>query len=60
MNSSPLISQLIYGFKTCWNDPVQFSSAYGGIDRIPFPIERNTFDNSIEFLSGAIEGGELW
>lgn len=67
MNSSSLIFQLIYGSKTCWNDPVQFSwndsvqfsFAYGGKDGVPFPIDRNTFDNSITFLSEAIEGGEL-
>lgn len=59
MNSSSLIFQLIYGSKTCWNDPVQFSFAYGGKDGVPFPIDRNTFDNSITFLSEALEGGEL-
>lgn len=59
MNSSSLISQLIYGSKTTWNDPVQFSFAHGGKDGVPFPIDRNTFDSSIKFLSEAIEGGEI-
>lgn len=34
-------------------------NAYGAKDGVPFPIDRNTFDNSIKFLSEAIEGGEL-
>ena len=59
MNSSSLIFQLIYGSKTCWNDPVQFSFAYGGKDGVPFRTDRNTFDNSIKFLSEAIEGGKI-
>ena len=59
MNSSSLISQLIYDSKTSWNDSVQFSFAHGGKDGVPFPIDRNTFDSSIKFLSEAIEGGEI-
>ena len=54
-----LISQLIYGSKTSWKDPVQFSFAHGGKDGVPFPINRNTFDRSIRFLREAIEGGEI-
>ena len=54
-----LISQLIYGSKTSWEDPVQFSFAHGGKDGVPFPINRNTFDRSIGFLREAIEGGEI-
>jgi hypothetical protein len=54
-----LISQLIYGSKTSWQDPVQFSFAHGGKDGVPFPINRNTFDRSIKFLKEAIEGGEI-
>ena len=34
-------------------------SVYGVKDGVPFPIDRNTIDNSIKFLSEAIEGGEL-
>lgn len=60
MNSSSLISQLIYGPKTSWNDSVPFSFAHEGKDGVPFPIDRNTFDSTIKFLSEAIEGGELF
>jgi hypothetical protein len=54
-----LISQLIYGSKTSWKDPVRYSFAHGGKDGVPFPVDRNTFDKSIRFLRDAIEGGEI-
>jgi hypothetical protein len=54
-----LISQLIYGSKTSWKDPVRYSFAHGGKDGVPFPVDRNTFDKSIKFLRDAIEGGEI-
>ena len=54
-----LICQLIYGSKTSWQDPVQYSFAHGGKDGVPFPININTFDRSIKFLKEAIEGGEI-
>jgi hypothetical protein len=54
-----LISQLIYGSRTSWKDPVRYSFAHGGKDRVRFPVDRNTFDKSIKFLRDAIEGGEI-
>ncbi|CAN5573950.1 hypothetical protein BH18THE1_BH18THE1_20580 [soil metagenome] len=30
-----------------------------GEGRIPFPVDRRTFDKSIMFLRDAIEGGEI-
>jgi len=49
MNSSSLISQLIYDSKISWNDPVQFSFAHGGKEGVPFTIDRIMFDSSIKF-----------
>ncbi|MDW0167263.1 MAG: DUF763 domain-containing protein [Nitrososphaeraceae archaeon] len=49
MNSSSLISQLIYDSKTSWNDSVQFSFAHGGKDGVPFPIDRNTLTAQSSF-----------
>jgi len=54
-----LISQLIYGCRTSWKDPVGYSFVHGGKDGVPFPVDRNTFDSSIKFLRDAIEGGEI-
>lgn len=46
-------------FEIIWNDPVQFSFAHGSKDGVPFPIDWNTFDSSIKFLSEAIEVEQL-
>ena len=41
-----------------WNDPVKYNYAHGGKDRI-YPIARNIYDNSIKYLSEAINGSEI-
>lgn len=54
-----LIAEIIYGTKASWNDPVKYNYAHGGKDGVPYPIARNTYDNSIKYLSGAINGSEI-
>jgi hypothetical protein len=54
-----LIAEIIYGTKTSWNDPVKYNYAHGGKDGVPYPIARNTFDNSIKYLSEAVNGSEI-
>ena len=54
-----LIAEIIYGTKASWNDPVKYNYAHGGKDGVPYPIARNTYDNSIKYLSEAINGSEI-
>jgi uncharacterized protein len=54
-----LIAEIIYGSKASWNDPVKYNYAHGGKDGVPYPIARNTYDNSIKYLSEAINGSEI-
>lgn len=54
-----LISQLLYGNKASWRDPVKFNYAHGGKDGVPYPIARKTYDKSISYLSEVIKGSEL-
>lgn len=54
-----LVAELVYGARPSWNDPVKFSFAHGGKDGVPYPVDRNTYDNSVKILMGAIEGAEL-
>jgi hypothetical protein len=49
-----LISELIYGVPASHRDPARFSFAHGGKDGIPFPVDRRTYDQSIELLARAI------
>lgn len=49
-----LITELAYGTKACWDDPVKFSFAHGGKDGYPYPVDRESYDRSIEILKKAI------
>jgi len=40
-------------------DPAQYSFAHGGKDGIPYPVDRKTYDQSIELLSRAINRAKL-
>ncbi|MFQ6095118.1 MAG: DUF763 domain-containing protein [Candidatus Bathyarchaeia archaeon] len=54
-----LISELIYGEKPSWKDPVKYSFAYGGKDGVPFPVDRKAMDDSIQILQEAIRNAKL-
>ena len=54
-----LISELIYGVPPSYRDPARFSFAHGGKDGIPYPVDRQTYDQSIEILAKAINRAKL-
>jgi len=54
-----LVSELVYGTKADWKDPVKFSFAHGGKDGIPYPVDRETYDRSIGILKQGIEEAKL-
>ncbi|MBW2038212.1 MAG: DUF763 domain-containing protein [Deltaproteobacteria bacterium] len=45
-----LIAELIYGEQPSFRDPARFSFAHGGKDGHPYPVDRETYDRSIDFL----------
>lgn len=45
-----LIAELIYGQRPSFRDPARFSFAHGGKDGHPYPVDRETYDRSIDFL----------
>ncbi|MHC4917209.1 MAG: DUF763 domain-containing protein [Planctomycetota bacterium] len=49
-----LIGELIYGEPASSRDPARFSFAHGGKDGTPFPVDRETYDRSIEVLAGCL------
>ena len=49
-----LIAELVYGVEPSYRDPARYSFAHGGKDGIPYPVDRQTYDRSIELLSRAI------
>jgi hypothetical protein len=54
-----LISELIYGTKPSWQDPARYSFAHGGKDGFPYPVQRETYDQSIQILKKAIQKTKL-
>lgn len=54
-----LISDLIYGEKPSWVDPIRYSFAHGGKDSVPRPIDLPIYSNSIEMLEDAIKQAKL-
>ncbi|MEM5829638.1 MAG: DUF763 domain-containing protein [Candidatus Aenigmatarchaeota archaeon] len=54
-----LISSLIFGAELSWRDPVKYSFAHGGKDGHPYPLDRKTYDESIQLLQNAIQQAKL-
>ncbi len=54
-----LIAELVHGVEPSYRDPARYSFAHGGKDGIPYPVDRQTYDQSIELLSRAINRTKL-
>jgi hypothetical protein len=54
-----LISELIYGKAPSFQDPARYSFAHGGKDGFPYPVDKSTYDSSIDFLEKAIKKSRL-
>lgn len=54
-----LIAELIYGEKPSWNDPVKYSFAYGGKDGVPYPVNRQSMDESIQILKDTVQATRI-
>jgi len=54
-----LISELVYGVAPSYRDPAHYSFAHGGKDGIPYPVDRKTYDQSIELLRKAISKAKI-
>ena len=49
-----LASELVHGTPATMRDPARFSFAHGGKDGTPFPVDKLTYDKTIEILNTAI------
>ena len=54
-----LVSEVIYGAKPSYEDPVRYSFAHGGKDGTPYPINQKQYDKSIEILEKAIRKAKI-
>ncbi len=54
-----LVSDLIYGKPPSWKDPAKFSFAHGGKDGVPYPVDRRTYQKTIEILENATQAAKV-
>ncbi len=54
-----LTSELIYGARASHDDPARFSFAHGGKDGTPYPVDRQTYDKTIEVMHQALNNAKI-
>lgn len=54
-----LVSEVIYGAKPSYEDPARYSFAHGGKDATPYPVDRETYDKTIEIMRRAVSKTKL-
>jgi hypothetical protein len=59
IQSLTLVSEIIYGSPTRFNDPARFSFAHGGKDGHPFPVPLKVYDETISVLKAAVEKSKI-
>lgn len=59
IQSLTLVSEIIYGSPTRFNDPARFSFAHGGKDGHPFPVPLKVYDETIHVLKSAVEKARI-
>jgi len=54
-----LIAEILYGAPPSFRDPARYSFAHGGKDGHPYPVDRQAYASSIDFLKKAIESAKI-
>ncbi|MEM5799491.1 MAG: DUF763 domain-containing protein [Candidatus Aenigmatarchaeota archaeon] len=54
-----LLSELIFGVEIKWKDPLKYTFTHGGKDGHPYPVDIDTYEESISFLKDAIRQAKL-
>ena len=54
-----LISELVYETPVSLRDPASYSFAHGGKDGHPYPVDRKTYDSSIQFLAQPLDKAKI-
>jgi hypothetical protein len=54
-----LTSELIYGTRASHKDPARYSFAHGGKDGTPYPVDRETYDKTIEVMRDALNRANI-
>lgn len=54
-----LVSEIIYGAEPSYQDPARYSFAHGGKDATPYPVDRQTYDQTIQILEHAVRKSKI-
>ena len=54
-----LIAELVHGVAPSYQDPARYSFAHGGKDGYPYPVDKETYDRSIELLAKSVNRARL-
>jgi hypothetical protein len=49
-----MVADVVYGAPASVRDPARFSFAHGGKDGHPYPVDREVYDHSVEWLRDAV------
>jgi len=59
MRALALVSEIIYGAKPSYEDPARYSFAHGGKDATPYPVDKKTYDQTIQIMKNAVQKTKL-
>ncbi len=59
MRALSLVSEIIYGADPSYEDPARYSFAHGGKDATPYPVDRQTYDKTIQILQTAVRRAKI-
>jgi hypothetical protein len=54
-----LVAEVVYGSPASVRDPARFSFAHGGKDGHPYPVNREVYDQSVEWLRDAVSKARI-
>ena len=54
-----MIAELVHDAETSREDPAKYSYAHGGKDGTPYPVKRERYDRSIDFMQLVLDQAEL-
>jgi len=54
-----LVSEIIYGVKPSYEDPARYSFTVGGKDGTPFPVDRETYDLTLNIMERGIKNSKI-
>lgn len=54
-----LVSEIVYGAEPSYEDPTRYSFSVGGKDGTPYPIDKKTYDRTLEIMERGIKKSKL-